>query len=142
MKGNFLVGPHAVLEALRAGRRNIERIFLARVENDGRIAGIIRLGKLQGGSVKGGGGGRAGRPLHLETSGCWDNAGGGEGLGRGRGTPAGCSGPRPGGIPHVAEAKGNMDLGGRSHSLAVTLRCRFPCFASPGYWWRASGAEA
>src|SRR3990170_7284780 len=58
MKGDFLVGPHAVLEALRAGRRNIERIFLAREENDGRIAEIIRLAKLNGVPVKHEGRGR------------------------------------------------------------------------------------
>ena len=58
MKGNVLVGPHAVLEALRAGRRNIERIFLAREENDGRIAEIIRLAKLKGVPVKHEGRGR------------------------------------------------------------------------------------
>jgi len=58
MKGNFLVGPHAVLEALRAGRRNVERIFLAREENDSRIAEIIRLAKLKGVPVKREGRGR------------------------------------------------------------------------------------
>lgn len=41
MTAQILVGPHAVLEALRAGRRQIERIYLARERYDPRIAEII-----------------------------------------------------------------------------------------------------
>jgi 23S rRNA (guanosine2251-2'-O)-methyltransferase len=48
MMEEFLVGPHAVLEALRAGRRKIGRILLARGTKDGRIAEIMRLARLQG----------------------------------------------------------------------------------------------
>jgi 23S rRNA (guanosine2251-2'-O)-methyltransferase len=52
MKVEFLVGPHAVLEALRAGRRRIGRILLARGTKDGRIAEITRLAGLMGVPVR------------------------------------------------------------------------------------------
>jgi 23S rRNA (guanosine2251-2'-O)-methyltransferase len=52
MAGDVLVGPHAVLEALRAGRRNIERIFLTRERPDPRIAEIVRLAKVKGIPIK------------------------------------------------------------------------------------------
>lgn len=52
MAGDVLVGPHAVLEALRAGRRNIERIFLTRERPDPRIAEIMRLAKVKGVPIK------------------------------------------------------------------------------------------
>lgn len=42
MTEQILVGPHAVLEALRAGRRQIDRIYLARERYDLRIAEIIK----------------------------------------------------------------------------------------------------
>lgn len=42
MREQILVGPHAVLEALRAGRRRIERIYLARDRYDSRIAQIVK----------------------------------------------------------------------------------------------------
>ena len=48
MAEELLIGPHAVLEALRAGRRRIERVILARERNDSRIAEIIRLARLKG----------------------------------------------------------------------------------------------
>ncbi len=58
MAGDVLVGPHAVLEALRAGRRNIERIFLTRERPDPRIAEIMRLARVRGVPVKQEGRGR------------------------------------------------------------------------------------
>ncbi len=48
----MLVGPHAVLEALRAGRRDIERIFLSRERPDSRIAEIMSLARVRGVPVK------------------------------------------------------------------------------------------
>lgn len=42
MTEQILVGPHAVLEALRAKRRQIERIFLSRERYDPRITEIVR----------------------------------------------------------------------------------------------------
>lgn len=52
MMEDFLVGPHAVLEALRAGRRNFEKIFLARERPDPRISEIIALARAKGVPVK------------------------------------------------------------------------------------------
>ncbi len=43
-----LAGPHAVLEALRAGRRTIHRIYLARQEHGGSVEAILRLGRDRG----------------------------------------------------------------------------------------------
>lgn len=42
MTEQILVGPHAVLEALRAKRRQIDRIYLARERYDPRIIEIVR----------------------------------------------------------------------------------------------------
>ncbi|MBZ0159450.1 MAG: 23S rRNA (guanosine(2251)-2'-O)-methyltransferase RlmB [bacterium] len=42
MTEHVLVGPHAVLEALRARRRHIDRIYLARERYDPRIAEIVK----------------------------------------------------------------------------------------------------
>src|SRR5574337_1322136 len=42
MTAQILVGPHAVLEALRSGRRQIERIYLARERYDPTIAEIVK----------------------------------------------------------------------------------------------------
>lgn len=42
MTEHILVGPHAVLEALRARRRHIDRIYLARERYDPRIAEIVK----------------------------------------------------------------------------------------------------
>jgi 23S rRNA (guanosine2251-2'-O)-methyltransferase len=42
MTEHILVGPHAVLEALRAGRRHIDRIYLARERYDPRIVEIVK----------------------------------------------------------------------------------------------------
>lgn len=42
MTEQILVGPHAVLEALRAKRRQIDRIYLARERYDSRIAEIVK----------------------------------------------------------------------------------------------------
>ena len=52
MREGVLVGPHAVLEALRAGRRRIDRILLTRERPDPRIAEIMRLAKVRGVPVK------------------------------------------------------------------------------------------
>lgn len=60
MAENVLVGPHAVLEALRAGRRNIERIFVTRERYDPRITEIMRLARVRGVPVKQEQGGRLG----------------------------------------------------------------------------------
>jgi 23S rRNA (guanosine2251-2'-O)-methyltransferase len=60
MTEDVLVGPHAVLEALRAGRRTLERIFLARKRPDPRIAEIVRLARIRGVPVKQEGGERFG----------------------------------------------------------------------------------
>lgn len=43
-----LAGPHAVLEALRAGRRIIRRISLARQEHGGAVGAILRLAQDRG----------------------------------------------------------------------------------------------
>lgn len=45
---DVVLGPHAVLEALRSGRRNIERILVARERPDPRIAEIMRLATARG----------------------------------------------------------------------------------------------
>lgn len=45
MTQNILVGPHAVLEALRARRRHIDRIYLARERYDPRIAEIVKCAR-------------------------------------------------------------------------------------------------
>jgi 23S rRNA (guanosine2251-2'-O)-methyltransferase len=42
MTEQILVGPHAVLEALRARRRHIDRIYLARERYDSRVAEIVK----------------------------------------------------------------------------------------------------
>ncbi|MDE2179752.1 MAG: 23S rRNA (guanosine(2251)-2'-O)-methyltransferase RlmB, partial [candidate division NC10 bacterium] len=42
MTEQILVGPHAVLEALRAGQRHIDRIYLARERYDHRITEIVK----------------------------------------------------------------------------------------------------
>jgi len=47
-----LTGPHAVLEALRAGRRKVERILLGRAHPDPRVVEIARLAKARGISVE------------------------------------------------------------------------------------------
>lgn len=52
MSEEVLLGPHAVLEALRAGRRDIERIFLSREGPDSRIAEIMSLARVRGVPVK------------------------------------------------------------------------------------------
>ncbi|MDD5560498.1 23S rRNA (guanosine(2251)-2'-O)-methyltransferase RlmB [Candidatus Methylomirabilis sp.] len=52
MTENILIGPHAVLEALRAGRRDIERIVLARERYDPRITEIMKLARVSGVLVK------------------------------------------------------------------------------------------
>ncbi len=52
MSEEVLLGPHAVLEALRAGRRDIERIFLSREGPDSRIAEIMSLARGRGVPVK------------------------------------------------------------------------------------------
>ncbi len=52
MTEDMLAGPHAVLEALRAGRRSVERIFLSRERSDPRITEIKRLAKARGVPVK------------------------------------------------------------------------------------------
>lgn len=45
MTEGILVGPHAVLEALLAGRRRIDRIYLARERYDSTITEIVRRAK-------------------------------------------------------------------------------------------------
>ncbi len=52
MPEDILVGPHTVLEALRAGRRNIDRIFLSRERPDSQITEIMRLARVSGVPVK------------------------------------------------------------------------------------------
>ena len=52
MTEDLLLGPHAVLEALRAGRRNIERIYLSRERPDPRIVEIMRLARIRGVPLK------------------------------------------------------------------------------------------
>jgi 23S rRNA (guanosine2251-2'-O)-methyltransferase len=47
-RGEVLAGPHAVLEALRAGRRVLRRIWLARREQAGSIAGLLSLARERG----------------------------------------------------------------------------------------------
>lgn len=44
----FLAGPHAVLEALRADRRTVRRVYLARRERGGIIASILGLAQTHG----------------------------------------------------------------------------------------------
>ncbi len=44
----ILVGPHAVLEALRAGRRRIRRILLARREQGGITGAVVEAARGQG----------------------------------------------------------------------------------------------
>jgi 23S rRNA (guanosine2251-2'-O)-methyltransferase len=46
--GDLLLGPHAVREALRAGRRKVRRIFLARDMRDERLGEIVALAGRQG----------------------------------------------------------------------------------------------
>jgi len=58
MAEDVLLGPHAVLEALRAGRRNIERIFLARERRDPRITEIMMRARAAGVPVRQEGRGR------------------------------------------------------------------------------------
>ncbi len=50
--GDLLLGPHAVLEALRGGGRRIGRILVARERPDVRIAEIIRLATARGVGVR------------------------------------------------------------------------------------------
>ncbi len=54
MKGSddLLLGPHAVLEALRAGGRQIGRILVARERSNVRIAEIVRLATARGVAVR------------------------------------------------------------------------------------------
>ncbi|MDE2320970.1 MAG: 23S rRNA (guanosine(2251)-2'-O)-methyltransferase RlmB [candidate division NC10 bacterium] len=52
MTEQILVGPHAVLEALRARRRHIDRIYLARERYDPRITEIMKLARARGVLVK------------------------------------------------------------------------------------------
>ena len=58
MTEHLLLGPHVVLEALRAGRRSIERIFVARERPDPRITEIVMLARASGVPVKHEGRGR------------------------------------------------------------------------------------
>ncbi|MGH7428350.1 MAG: 23S rRNA (guanosine(2251)-2'-O)-methyltransferase RlmB [Candidatus Methylomirabilaceae bacterium] len=50
--GDLLLGPHAVLEALRAGGRSIGRILVSRERSDARIVEIIRLATARGVGVR------------------------------------------------------------------------------------------
>lgn len=46
--GEILAGPHVILEALRAGRRTLRRIWLARHEQRGIMVPILRLARERG----------------------------------------------------------------------------------------------
>jgi len=51
-RGDLLLGPHAVLEALRGGGRRIGRILVARERPDARIAEIIGIATARGVGVQ------------------------------------------------------------------------------------------
>ncbi|NMC69371.1 MAG: 23S rRNA (guanosine(2251)-2'-O)-methyltransferase RlmB [Myxococcales bacterium] len=60
-EGRILLGPHAVAEALRAGRREVQVVFLSAVEKGERFRDVARLARSRGVAV------RQAEPALIET---------------------------------------------------------------------------